>query len=482
MLNRGLSEIGLRILDGATDISPRFASRIFQQGFVGVFGSRPIASFVMRKHRKPWERIAATLGETPKILLVADVCIGDTVLISEGLRSIQQAFPKAEVHFVCNRTGGELVASMPGVRVHNIVIGKRGFPTKADLEQIARLIETERYSVILNMGPFLDKRRLPENSKVIQLYVPFAAYILRAWKANGRRHISYFARNFITEFLSGKAQQLEEGTFAEPTIPVSTNTVYLSRESVEMAKAFLDSHELGVGSGLVFFNPDATSQYGQIPFEIQSRLLKYIAGLDKVRAILLGKAYTIKGIEERLLKELPRALAEKIVIVPHLPIEVYTALIDASDMFISGDTGPLHISACRKVMVVHSSADGRSPAEYAPLRNRTAVLAIYGATDSRMYGYDSIQPHHAPANQDVPSRSFSAPAVCRNISCINKFGKSCSEVRCFDGLPEAEIEHYILSYFTGRSGEGRSPKERTPDNRSSDPITITLTPEREYAF
>jgi ADP-heptose:LPS heptosyltransferase len=156
-----------------------------------------------------------------------------------------------------------------------------------------------------------------------------------------------------------------------------------------------------------------------------------------------------------------------------MPIESYTALIDASDMFISGDTGPLHIAACRKL-----GNDSR------PLRNKTVVLAIYGATDSRMYGYDSEQPFHAPANQDVPSRSFSAPVPCRNITCVNKFGKSCSEVRCFDDLPADEIFEYIASYFQTLSGEQvsfKSNHEKSNYANVQKPITITLTPEREYA-
>ncbi len=495
MLNRGLSQIGLRILDKATDISPRVAPRLFERGLVGIFGSRPVASFVIGKHRRHWEKIAVTMESTSKILFVVDVCIGDAVLASECLRSIQAARPNAEVHCVCNGTGGELVRGMPGVRVHNFVKGERGFPTGSDLDRLRQLIAEESFAAVLNMGPFLDARQLPAKTRVVQLYVPFAAYMLRAWKAKGRRHISYFAREFVSEFLAGRAKKFEERNFAEPAIQLNANTVYLSSGSVERAKTFLESHGLAPGRGLVFFNPDATSQYGQIPFEIQARLLKHIAGLEEVRAILLGKAYSNQGIEARLMAELEKMgdhspLARKVVIVPHVPIEAYTALIDASDMFISGDTGPLHISACRKIMVNRTGST--------PMRNQTAVLAIYGATDSRMYGYDSVQPHHVPANQDVPSRSFSAPAVCRNISCINKFGKSCSEVRCFDGLPEAEIAQYISAYFTkrtadrspdrsskGRLAHERPPNERSPQDRSpyeQPPITIALTPEREYAF
>ncbi len=479
MVNKGLSKLGLQLLDRTTDAYPSFGPKVFQRVFVSIWGSRVMCDFYLRKYRKQWNAVRSLLNapntshrnqpdrvsQPPKILLIVDVCIGDTVLASECLPAIRDSFPQAEVHYVCNKTGGELIEGMPGVQVHNIIRGERGFPTEEDLERLRALVVLEKFSVVLNLGPFLSKRALGQHCRMIQIFMPLAAYVVRAWKLNGYRHISYIARAFVAEFIgpidSPHSNADQVGGYAGK---LNTNSVYLSNDAIARAKAFLDARGPSIGSGIVFFNPDATSQFGQIPFEVQSTLLWQIAELKHISAILLGRAYTNVDIERSLLATLPESLRKKVYIVPHIPIEAYTALIDASDMFISGDTGPLHIAACRKF-----ATDGR------PLRNKTVVLAIYGATDSRMYGYDSEQPFHAPANQDAPSRSFSAPAPCRNITCVNKFGKSCAEVHCFDHLPVDEIFEYIASYFKKLSGEWVPLKVQ-------EPITITLRPEREYAL
>jgi ADP-heptose:LPS heptosyltransferase len=470
MTNKGFSKLGLRLLDHATDAYPSFGSNVFQRMFIGVFGSRIIHDFFFWKYRKQWNASRTALlkpksdAPAPKILLIVDVCIGDAVLASESLRTIGQSFPHADIHYVCNKTGGELVDGMPGVRVHNIIQGVRGFPTEEDLSRLRALVSREHFAVVLNLGPFLSKKALGPDARMIQLYVPFAAFVLRAWKRNGHRHISYLARAFVSEFLGTQHARSHRDRAGDYSGKLNTNSVYLSHDAIARANAFLHAHHLSIGNGIVFFNPDATSKFGQIPFEIQATLLQRIAALKEVSTILIGRAYTSVDVERSLIASLPEVLREKVLIVPHMPIESYTALIDASDMFISGDTGPLHIAACRKL-----GEDGR------PLRNKTVVLAIYGATDSRMYGYDSEQPFHAPANQDAPSRSFSAPVPCRNITCVNKFGKSCAEVRCFDHLPVDEISEYITSYFKTLSGEWIPLNIRQP-------INTTLTPEREYAF
>src|SRR5581483_671881 len=201
MLNKGLSQIGLRLLDRATDAFPASVPKFFNRAFIGLLGSRPIAQMTLKKYRKRWDRIAEGLSPHSKILLIVDVCIGDTVLASECLPVLQEAFPNSEVHFVCNRTGGELIDGMLGIHVHNIFEGARGFPTNGDLVRLRSLLTNERFDAMFNLGPFLDPKALPDGSPLIQLFVPFAAHMLIRWKSDEHRHISYCARTFLREFL-----------------------------------------------------------------------------------------------------------------------------------------------------------------------------------------------------------------------------------------------------------------------------------------
>ncbi|HEX9901759.1 MAG TPA: glycosyltransferase family 9 protein, partial [Acidobacteriota bacterium] len=115
----------------------------------------------------------------------------------------------------------------------------------------------------------------------------------------------------------------------------------------------------------------------------------------------------------------------------------YAALIDCCDVFISGDTGPLHIAAARKI-----SRTGRYP-----LRNRTAVLSFFGATPARLSGYDSGQPGFLAANQDAPSWTFVSRSPCRNITCLDKLYKTCAVVRCFEGLDLEGMVERAASYL-----------------------------------
>jgi len=109
-------------------------------------------------------------------------------------------------------------------------------------------------------------------------------------------------------------------------------------------------------------------------------------------------------------------------------------------VFISGDTGPLHIAAARKV----------SPTGRHPVRNRTAVLSFFGATPARLSGYDSSQPGFLAANQDAPSWTFVSRSPCRNITCLDKLYKTCRVVRCFEGLDLEGMVAKVGSHLQAR--------------------------------
>ncbi|HEY5038491.1 MAG TPA: glycosyltransferase family 9 protein, partial [bacterium] len=189
---------------------------------------------------------------------------------------------------------------------------------------------------------------------------------------------------------------------------------------------------------LLFLNPDTASPFTRIPFDDQVELLKRLAQMPG--HILLGTDFTTKTLEQRLLDKLSPEEKAKITYVPtSLSLDGYTALIDFADVFISGDTGPLHMAAARKV-----SKSGNHK-----FRNKTFVVSIFGATPARYAGYDSKNPLFMPANQDVQSRAYTSESPCRNVTCVNKMFKTCKTVRCFEVLDIENIVVDIKLYLNG---------------------------------
>jgi hypothetical protein len=218
---------------------------------------------------------------------------------------------------------------------------------------------------------------------------------------------------------------------------------------------------------VVFLNPDTASPFTRIPFEAQAELLRRLVkapfrgvpgsarpkalgesptgkGADKSETaarVLLGEGHTDKGIGERLWLTLPLWLRDRVTLVPAaMPLATYSALIDWSDLFLSGDTGPLHIAAARKF----------DRGRHAPLRNRTRVFSVFGATPPRFSGYDSRQPGFLGSAQDRESRTYQSVSACRNLTCLHKMARECDAKGCFQGLDLDKILFDIRESLAGK--------------------------------
>jgi ADP-heptose:LPS heptosyltransferase len=429
MTNTGASKLGFRILDALTDAFPSVVPKLFQRYFIKLIGSRIVFEWFQNRYK----RQALGLTNPERILVIPDINIGDSVLLQAGVKGIQQAFPYAEVHYLCNATGGELFKSMPNVKVHNFLRGSEGMPTADDYRNLREVIERNSFSMIINFCAFFRKREFKKCGVLtLHLFVPHASYIIRSLNAGFAQHVSQLTIQFLHDFFA-----VGSANHSAPADVTEENVTYLTLDGIRIAQNILISHGLLSARGLVFLNPDATSKYGQMPFDFQRQLVHQLIRSPNVTALVIGSAYSDAGIENRLLESVSDVnLRQKIVIVNHIPIDAYGAVIDACDVFIAGDGGPLHFAATRKL-----DEHGRG------LRNRTAIVTVHGATDSRLYGYDSQLPNHTRANQDVPSKVFAAQPPCRNITCINKWGKFCNTVRCFDGLEPSTVADYVISYL-----------------------------------
>ena len=439
MTNEGFTKLAFNSLDRITDIFPSFGSRVFQKIFLFVFGSEKLYNYLLHKYQK---KLLKTKNFN-RILIIADVNIGDSINTQAGIEVARGFFPGSEIEYICSKIGGEVIEGSPFVDNVFKIYRNSGLPLEEDVAKIIEIVKNGEYSLILNMCPFINKKTLNCNANVIQLYVPLVSYILYLGKINSENlNLSSVAYTFFWNFLSllFKSRIYDSNNIQKFNFDsgYAGNRVYLSNEDVEAAANFLMKNNIYQKGPLILFNLSVTIKFSMIPIDIQLQTIQDVISSEDITAVLIFKGYSDINIDTMIIDRIPATYTGKIITIPNtLTIKEFTALIDFCDMFVSGDTGTVHIAASRKININSNN----------PMRNKTALVSVFGASDSRIYNYDSKRYGHSPANQDVVSKVFVGAAPCRNFTCINRIIKTCKEVRCFQGLTAENISSYIISYF-----------------------------------
>ncbi len=399
-----------------TDIFPVHGARMVDVFCENLLGNKVLIKSLLWQQMQQIEQVK----NLSKFLVVGDLNIGDAVITSNGVLALKKLFPHSEIDMVVKKVAGDLLQGHPDISNLYPIFNGKPFLSENDFIELSRIVNHKKYDLIINFSPMIPNE-IFKNKKVIH-YHSMAAELMRNEKFdNVVNNINFqcyrFVGNMFPELINADFYRSFTGA-----------KIYLSESAIEKANEFLDNHEIARNKPVIMFNPDASAKFTRIPINYQIELLKKLTNFDCT--ILLGAGHVEKNIEQVLLESLPSDKREKIVIVPaSMKLDTYSALIDLTDVFFTGDTGNLHLAAARK----YYSSTGKS------LRNNTAVFSIFGGTPPHIYGYDSKVAGYFAANQDAPSRTFIAPSPCRNISCINKLAKTCKEVRCFQSLNLDEI-------------------------------------------
>lgn len=407
-----------------TDLFPVVGARVLDFSFKSFLGNRILLKSVAWEAR----RVLGKVKGFNRLLVAADLNIGDAIIATVGVSALREIFPKAEIDYVIKKSARDLVEGNPDVsNLYPIYVGAP-LPTESDLSELARLVNSKQYDLVINFSPMIDDKVL--GKKNVINYSTMAVQLIRNENSEETvNNVSYQTHRFIGNIFSDFAPSGFDERFRGAHI-------YLSDNAIESAGSFLSSQGVSLESPIIMFNPDTSARFTRMPFAFQTNLLRRLADLQCT--ILLGVGRVERFIEHELMCSLSPDGRRKVVVVPEVELDVYAALIDMSDIYITGDTGPLHLAAARKFS---RNAPGKS------LRNSTAIFSVFGGTPPRIYGYDSKTPGFLAANQDAPSRAFVAKSPCRNITCINKMAKTCREVRCFESLDADEIVSESVSHL-----------------------------------
>lgn len=414
-----------------TDKFPHFGAWSLNATFFCLIGNQFVVKNCLRRNIERLKRIE-NFG---RILVIGDLNIGDAVNLQAAISGLRDFFPEAEIDYMINQSAANLIDGNDEISNLWPILASKRLPNRNNVGYMKQILKKRQYDVIFNFCPFFKLNLLfSEQDKIVNFFSLASIFIRNEETVAAQNHVVYqtrqIIRNLFLDFMTPKRK-----------VPFKGVIVTLSDHAIKQAQDFLTSRNLASGDPLIFYNPDTASRFSRMPFGLQGSIIKQLAQLPA--EILLGSGHTAKNIEIELLNLLSPSQRSKVAMIPpSIPLECYAALIDFSDAFVTGDTGPLHIAAARKC----------ARSKRYEFRNRTAIFSIFGPSSARIYGYDSNRPGFFPSNQEAPSYVYVAKSPCRNITCINKMAKTCKAVRCFDSLDVEKLVLDIKSYLDDLRG------------------------------
>jgi ADP-heptose:LPS heptosyltransferase len=314
----------------------------------------------------------------PRNILVIDFGqLGDVVMSLPALRAIRELFPHARITVACGKAAAEVV-EMSGYADGSIVIDRvalrDGFKPLSVFRifQIVGNVRRRQFDFVIDLHSFSETNLLGFLSGAPK----------RLFARRSRRSIDFLAnfrplppleetnrtRHQVDRYLDVlRPLKITDA----PRVPRLTTRSSEDRE----VDTLLRKTQADTGSPLVGLFPGAGHESRRWPMERFAQLADSLTRNDGVRAVVFA------GPEERELVPLMRRLfPESSVILDRLTIRQLAAAQARLAVFVSNDTGPLHIAAAVGVPIV-LLLDRRAPESYIPLTEAKRVIYSAAITE-----------------------------------------------------------------------------------------------------
>jgi lipopolysaccharide heptosyltransferase II len=290
-----------------------------------------------------------------KILLIRLRLIGDVVFTTPMVRALKRTFPESRLTYVVEQDAAAVVASNPHLAQVIVIPRSRGWRRLRDDARLARRLRAERFDVVF------DLHGGPRSS---WLTWATGAPQRIGYDIQGRRW--HYTRTIPRprdlrplhsvvnqwELLDAMAQW--PGTAPDPAIdPVEIPVdAHAAARIAERLRA-LDVDERHV---VTVIHVSAGNPFRRWPEPAFVRLVTALASADERRRVILSSGPSDRTAADRIADAARAALgptsASRVLPFGDINLVELRALIDRSQLFVGGDTGPLHIAASSTTPIV----------------------------------------------------------------------------------------------------------------------------------
>ena len=307
----------------------------------------------------------------PKKILVIDFGqLGDVVLSLPALRSIRGRFPRAHITIAVGKPGAEVI-NLSGYADDSLVVDRVALRDGFKPLSIFRVFELVKDVRRRKFDFVIDLHSLSETNLLGFLSgAPKRLY--------SRRHGR--SLEFLANFHPRPPAEAESSDrhlvdrYLDVLIPLDVKNadrvpqLKTKRADDVLIDQILSSAKVATGTPLVGLFPGAGHPGRRWPLEKFADLADYLMRNDKVRVMVFA------GPEERaLVKEMRKVFPPHTLILDSLTIPQLAAALARLSVFISNDTGPMHMAVAVGTPVV-ALLDRPTPNSFVPLESHHRVM------------------------------------------------------------------------------------------------------------
>lgn len=164
MQRKNFHKFVFNISSKLTNLFPQAGARFLNNSVANLFGNNLVTAYYKNKAFRRLHKIQ----EFNRILVVADLNIGDAINLQASITALREFFPEIQIDYIVNRNARYLLEGNPAISTLMPVLSGMPYPDENDFHIIRSILSMIPYDMIFNFCPqFNEKHFHPNQDKVI---------------------------------------------------------------------------------------------------------------------------------------------------------------------------------------------------------------------------------------------------------------------------------------------------------------------------